>query len=180
MKSIDSKSVIIGVLGTLIVTLLLGAAGNKKTLEVKTLKLVNDKGETCGILTAAEDGRAFMSLGGKGFGENAEKFTVSVNPNGKVQGGNVKLGIGGKRGYMSLTNDYSNAGPLIYMVNAQGKLAFAAGLWGKNGEGYIRIDDYDPKQKGVSGKKNVMDKIDKKSFMVIGNEGEVLWSAPNK
>jgi hypothetical protein len=119
-----------------------------------------------------------LSLGSLKTGsEREERFIVVVSREEDPQGGSVYASIGGERGVMRLTNKYGGAGPLISMTNSKGKISLSAGIWAETDKGYVRIDDHD-QDEGVSGKMHPMHKLDGMSFMVVGDEGEVLWGAP--
>jgi len=57
------------------------------------------------------------------------------------------------------------------------QISLSAGIWGETDKGYVRIDDHD-QDDGVSGKMHPRDKLEGLSFMVVDDEGETLWGAP--
>lgn len=176
MRKIDLRSVVIGILLVVAAMPLIRLCGNTpKAIKTSSITLVNEKGEECGSIGAREDGHVYLRLGGA-LGQ--EKFSVNVMPGERVQGGNVQLAIEGKRGYMRLTSgEYANAGPLIYMVNQQGRGPLRLGLLGDPGEGFLRIDDCAPNAEGVRGG-NARRKTEGATIMIVGNDGTVTWSAP--
>ncbi len=179
MKPLDIKSIIIGMMGATIIFLVTGANKNNVHLQVRRLDLVNEAGELCAVLNSMENGGASLSLGSLEKGSKFdERFTVVVDRSKNHQGGTVYMDLGGDRGSLRLTNEYSGAGPLLYMMNSEGKFVLAAGVSGDPGKGYVRINDHTPSDNEVSLKIKMKSIGEGENFMIVGDEGDILWSAP--
>lgn len=126
MKSLDPKSVAIGILSTLCIVLLIGAAGNKeKLIEAETIRahkfqIVTPDGKVRGTFLATEKGDAMLTMGG--IVEN--KFSVWATQREDPQGGNVVVKLETEEGEIRITggphgDEFGHLGPAIYMHTGQ-------------------------------------------------------------
>lgn len=176
MKKIDLRSVIIGVLLTIIFIISTGSykntpvAGNK--IKAQAFQVVDANGNVCGAFGTTDDGSICSFSMGSLIAEN--KFSVHVNQEDKPQDGNVVLKIQGKRGELRITSGpYGDKGPVMYMSNQQGKGVMDLGVAGDPGNGFLRINLRDPNKAGVS-----TYQMPKGQPLMIFDEEGLLWANP--
>lgn len=138
MRAIDVRSVLIGVLATLVVIVSLGAYKAKDIeadrIKARTFQIVDPNGKVRGAFAASEGGDAILSLGAPG---EENQYTVWVTQAEEPQGGNVVVTIKGPRGEMRITSGpHGDAGPLIYMGNGK-ECVLKLGAMGNPGSGVV-------------------------------------------
>ncbi len=187
MKSLDLKSVAIGVLSTVCVVLLIGAAGTKErlieaeTIRARTLQIVDPEGDVRGGLAATKDGDILLSMGG--MDEN--KFSVWVAQDQKdPQGGNVVVKLKTEEGELRITggpygDEFGDLGPAIYMHTGQSDedghdpTLVMLGIGKDPAAGFLYI-----KNQCLGGKGTPLSQVQGRSpIMIRGAEG-ILWTAP--
>ena len=143
-KPIDLKSVIIGILGTVLVFTLLGAHRKKEaqfdTITAKEIKIINPKGIPVAVLRSTEEGGGTLDIynkegklvaalasteGGAGLGifNKEEKFVAGL---GGTKGGGGKLDIYNQynKRVVSIQANKNRDGA-IYLYDRDGELGWA-------------------------------------------------------
>jgi len=147
MKKLDIKSVIIGVLGTVLIFVTMGATKQNKTfneIEVKSIKVVNDNGRTVthihsdktgGVLAMANSkggmvfGIAASEYGGDLFFYNSDGNSVIMLTADELGGSldiltsesksGVQLGISEAGGSINIFNKYEKEAVVLQASNNQ-------------------------------------------------------------
>jgi len=185
MKLLDPKSVAIGVLSTLCIVLLIGAAGNKEklieaeTIRVQKIQFVDPGGESHGWITTTKDGDVALTLGSI----PGNRFSVWVTQREQSQGGNVVLTVKNQEGELRITggpygDEFGDLGPAIYMhagrsENGHDPALLMLGIGKDPAAGFLCIKNRSLGEGGIP-----LGQVRGRSpLMLWGSEG-LLWTAP--